>query len=91
MSIQNGEMTGARHEMAGEMQRIVCAVGPLEAKSSPFSGESEIFEGAMDRQKTEPKEERSERKERRKGGRIYTRDRSVGGIKGLRPTRRPQN
>ena len=63
VSLQNREMSGAKHEMSSVMQRVVLAVGPLEAKSAPFSGESEIFEGAMERQKREPKEQRSERNE----------------------------
>ena len=61
VSIQNREMTGAKHEMAGVMQRIGCTVGPLEAKSAPCSSESEIFEGAMERQTSEPQEQRSEK------------------------------
>ena len=32
VSTQNKEMSDAKHEMAGAMQRIVCTVGPLEAK-----------------------------------------------------------
>ena len=63
VSLQNREMSGAKHEMSSVMQRVVLAVGPLEAKSAPLSGESEIFEGAMERQKREPKEQRSERNE----------------------------
>ena len=63
VSLQNREMSGAKHEMSSVMQRVVLAVGPLEAKSAPFSGESEIFEGAVERQKREPKEQRSERSE----------------------------
>ena len=63
VSTQNREMSGAKHEMAGVMQRIVFAVGPLEAKSAPFPSESENFEGAMGREKGEPKEQRSERNE----------------------------
>ena len=63
VSLQNREMSGAKHEMSSVMQRVVFAVGPLAAKSAPFSGESEILEGAMERQKREPKEHRSERNE----------------------------
>ena len=64
VGLKNKEMSGAEREMSTVMQRVVLAVGPLEAKSAPFSGESEIFEGAMDRQKREPKEQRSERNEK---------------------------
>ena len=63
VSRQNREMSGAKHEMSSVMQRVVLAVGPLEAKSAPFSSKTEILEGAMERQKMEPKEQRSERNE----------------------------
>ena len=48
VSLTNKEMSGAEREMSSVMQRVVLAVGPLQAKSAPFSGESEIFEGAME-------------------------------------------
>ena len=61
MSIQNRELSGAKHEMSGVMQTIASAIWPLDAKSALFSGQSEICEGSMERQKSEPKEQRSER------------------------------
>ena len=56
MSLENREMSGAEHEMSSVVQRVVFAVGPLEAKSAPFSGESETFEGTMEQQKREQNE-----------------------------------
>ena len=56
-------MVGVMHKLRAVVHAVVFAVGSLDRKNAHVTSESKIFDGLMDRKKTEPNEQRSDRNE----------------------------
>ena len=57
------QMAGVMHMLRAVVHAVVFAVGPLDRKNAQVTSESKIFDGLIERSKTEPNEQRSDRNE----------------------------